>query len=320
MPEKYDLSRFTQPHIQYVDLVLATTVRGEILPDALMWERPRWVQRIIFSCTALTDDAGPIQANETNLYAFWLRWWKRWREMATGALLPASIICDNADWEHVGQAWTSAGVFSNTQQLAWTFDRPITIPNRDTMFLDWVNPLIVMAGALAAGNLYVSVHGYGKETGKHLVLSDVFAYGASAGGGAAGTAGVVVPGPNSRNDFGEDMIGTRLLIHRDPVNSASGAYQSDILNHLRMGVRFEPSGLVLSTRTQADMPPIVMWGSHRNISSRVAILVPQGEPMIITSRETLGFDIQNTTAAPQARTLRHQLGIVSLVEPTTSVH
>lgn len=316
MPQQYDLSRFTQPHLQYVDLVLATTVRGEILPDALMWERPRWVQRLIFSCTALTDDAGPTQANDSDLYSAWLRWWKRWSEMATGALLPAQIIMGNTNF-HSAENGRLTAATGATQDIEWVFDRQIEIPNRDTMFLDWADPLIVQAAGIAAGNLYVSVHGYGKETGKHMVLSDVLAYGASAGGGAAGTNGVNVPGLNARNDFGETMIGTKLIIHRDPVNAVSAAFGSDILNHIRMGVRFEPSGLVLATRQWADLPPVIMWGSHRNIVGKVAILEPQGDPMVITSKETLGFDIQNTSAGGNATTLRMQLGIVSLVEPNT---
>jgi len=302
MPQ-VDLSRFTKPNVQTLELALAAAATGEILPDLFFHRGPRVVKRIILSATDFLDAAVPFAAYTQLLQGITARWWIRMREQASG-ILYALPMFDNAAWERT--ALLAAGNATVNFCLRWEFDHPFRVYQNDVMNVDWSNRATA-AALIGAGSFQVAIHGHGASTGKALSLMENVAYLANPGLGLASTGTAAVT-QNAINQFGEDFIAERLVIWTTAglLNAADSRY----LNHIT--ARIYISGkqtLSLCGVGQNDWVPLIAYGSHRNGDNCVAIWEPQGAPLVLDTSEGMGWQFTNGTANIQ----RIQVSLVSLM-------
>lgn len=306
-------SRFKKPHIQSVDLVLAPGARLEIQPDDLRLDgTPRWIQRIIWTEHTLADMAVPPAAPDPSFLPQLVgRWYVRGRWEKTG-VLQAVHYFDSQAWERHTPLFNAA-VGQKVFQFAWRLDAPVTVKYGQAVFADMFNPAMTAAGvwpAAGAPTITIALHGKGLNTGWTRVLYLTATVPQTPGGGAPGVVFTNGPGADGRNNFGEDIEIDRVVIHADDVNMNTA--DSRAFNHLRLGLRVDDAGIYFSGRQQGEWPPIIMYGSHRNLAGRVAIMEPLGAPLVVDNEEAIGLDLQNTNGA--GVTMRAQVGIVSLVE------
>jgi len=307
-----DLSTFTRPNIQSVDLVLTAGQRAEILPDDLRLDgETRWIKRVIFTEHTLADMAVPPAVDSTFLPQLVGRWYVRGRQEKSGTLRQVHYF-DSQAWErHNPQFSAAAG--QKVLQLAWRLDHTIEVQHGQGVYVDMFNPPTTAVGVWPAGgapSFLVALHGYGASTGWNRCLHLLATVGQTPGGGGAGVTLENGPGADGRNDFGETVIVDRITIHSDDL--LLNTTDTRALNHLRMGIRIETSGVVLTGRSAGDWAPVIMYGSHRNLAGRVAIMEPLGVPLVVGTDESIGLELQNTNAA--AVTVRAQVGVVSLVK------
>jgi len=294
-----DLSRFTKPNVQTVEVILATTVTGEILPDLFFHRGPRLVKRIILSSTAYTDNGVPGAAYQQDLGLITARWWIRMQEQASG-VLQAIPTFDNAHWDHRSLVAPGAGAIPFS--LVWNFDHPFTIYNNDVLNVDWNNRLTTAPFNGSPMGFRVSIHGHGASSGKFRTMNALVAVAASP---ATGTAAVI---QNAINQFGEDFIAERMVI--DTTSALMNVPDSRLLNHVT--ARIYISGkqtLSLCGTGQNDWVPLLAYGSHRNSENCVAICDWLGAPFLMDTSEGMGWQFTNGTALNQ----RIQVTLVSLL-------
>ena len=300
-----DLSRFTKPNIQTVELVLLAGAQGEILPDLFFHRGPRWVKRVILSATDFLDAAVPAAAYTQWLDLITARWWIRMKEQSSGALFPIPMF-DSQHWERVAAVVPGGG---NVQfSLRWELDHPFTVYMNDVLNIDWANRGTV-AAIIAAGQFNVAIHGHGASSGKVRSLMSPVPYLINPGLGlqSTGTAPVV---QNAINQFGEDFIAERLLIWTTGGAGGLTVADSRYLQHLV--ARIYVSGkqtLSLCGTNQPDWVPLIAYGSHRNTDNCCAIWEPQGSPLLLDTSEGMGWQFTNGSALTQ----RIQVSLVSLL-------
>jgi len=293
-----DLSRFTKPNVQTVEVVLAPAAVGEILPDLFFHRGPRLVKRVILSATDITDAAVPAVAYSQSLGLITARWWIRMQEQASG-VLQAIPTFDNARWEHRSLLAPGAGAIPFS--LMWEFDHPFVIYNNDVLNVDWNNRVTVGA-AVGLGVFRVSIHGHGSSTGKFRTMNTAVGYAASP---STGTAAVL---QNAINQFGEDFIAERLIV--DCTSLQMNAPDSRVLQHVCARIYISGKQTISLCGTgQNDWVPLIAYGSHRNSESCCAITDWLGAPFLMDTSEGMGWQFTNGAATAQ----RIQVTLVSLL-------
>ncbi len=308
MPD-FNPSDFTVPHIDYSELNLTAAggilPQDEINPDDFNRSRDMLVERYIITGYDLATAAAPAVAHTTFLPGINMRWWVRDHEEHSGPFRPVPLF-DNAAYERTTYLGSAAGLLS--YRIGWRLTYPIPLPDQKSIYGQWSNPAILVAGGLAGGTVYVTCHGKLENSRKHRTVHVPVVYTASAGGGAVGPTLGYGPGPNEegRNRYGETLLIDFIEVHTD--TAAYPVVDVRIFNHLRLALWGDTGGS-WSLGSQTFMYPLYMFGSHRNIDGQVVIFEPEGGPQFFKSAEGTGFEFQNTTA----QAVRMQVARVGLV-------
>jgi hypothetical protein len=294
-----DLSRFTKPNVQTVEVILAAAATGEILPDLFFHRGPRLVKRVILSATDYADNGVPAAAYTQNLGLITARWWIRMQEQASG-VLQAIPTFDNAHWD--SRALVAPGGGAVPFSVAWNLDHPFTVYNNDVMNVDWNNRATTAPFASGPVTFRVALHGHGASSGKFRTMNALVVVAANP---ATGTAAVI---QNAINQFGEDFIAERLVI--ETISTLMNVPDSRYFNHVAMRIYFSGrQTLSLCGTGQNDWVPVLAYGSHRNAENCVAICDWLGAPFVMDTSEGMGWQFTNGAGNTQ----RIQVTLVSLL-------
>ena len=306
-----DVSRFTKPNIQFLELNMAAAAQAQIQPDQFRHRGRRLVKRVILSTNDMPY-AVPGVANNSLIQAVTGRWWRRMKEEASGVLVPLSSF-DNGQWRR--QVPRALGNGPAQYEFEWIFDHPFVIPDNDTMFLD-VCTRAEQAGsnAIAAGTVRVAVHGYGLTTGQQRMLENPAVWPTNVANVALRYAATAPTTQNAINQFGEDMVAERLVVYSN--GTLAGAAEARLFSHIAMRVYFEPKAHFSLCAPDVDnWVPINAYGSHLNLDGYVAIWEPQGDPLVVEDSEAIGWEFANGTGI----NTRVQVSVVSLMEEPNAV-
>lgn len=287
---------FTVPHIDYAEVNLTAaggaTPTLTIDPDDFSISREFVVERYIITGYDLATAAAPAVAFTNWIPRIDMRWWVRDHEEASGPARPVPVF-DNAAYERTAYLGSAAGQL--TFKVGWRLTYPMVLPDTKAMFGWWSNPAILVAGGLAGGTVYLTLHGKLARSGRHRTVHVPVVYAASAGGGAVGPGAFFGPGPldQGRNRYGEDLLIDFIQIHTDTV--AYPVADTRIFNHLRISFSSD-TGADWTIGSQDFTYPLFAFGSHRNIDGLVSIFEPEDHPRHFVQYDGTGFEFTNLSA------------------------